>query len=174
MKLELIIANRTSAIILCGAASLGLMMSASVVEACRWSGEMVPITPPQNAESLAYDAAVATISIAERHMAEPPSCGGAGDCHGILVVKVVRVMRDGARQGTSLRAGEQILVPLGNPGCHYVQYPNGDFNVVLRRAPRHPLGTSADHSKHYPKIDNEAHRSMSGYNIELRFKLAGE
>jgi hypothetical protein len=162
-------ANR--ALVLSGAASFGLMMSASVIEACAWSGYMVPITPPANAESLAHDATVATVSIAARHMAEPPLCFGAGDCVGILVVRVVRVIRDGARDGTSLREGQQILVPLGD--CHYVAYPTGEFDVVLRRA-THPMSTSPDGSKSYPKLDNETHRSLNAFKIELRFKLAGE
>jgi hypothetical protein len=169
--LELTMTNQTSAGILGAATSLGLMMSASFADACRWSGDMVPITPPGNAEGLAHDATVATVSIAARHMAEPPSCRGAGDCDGILVVQIIRVIRGGARHGTSLREGEQILVPFGAPGCHYVAYPAGEFDVVLRRSV-HPFRTApnAPHDpKHYPKIDDEAHRSMSAYNIELRF-----
>jgi hypothetical protein len=170
MKLELIIANRTSAIILCGAASLRLMMSASIVSACGWSGDMVLITPPANDQSAAYDASVATVSIADRQMAEPPACRGAGDCDGILVVQVVRVIRN----GNGLRGGEQILVPFGTPGCHYAAYPNGEFDVVLRRATSHPMRISSDYSKFYPKLDDETHRSMKAYNIELRFKPAGQ
>jgi hypothetical protein len=139
-------ANRTSAVILIKAASLGLILSASVVEACGWSGSMVPITPPANVESLAYDATVATVSIAERHMADPPACRGAGDCNGILIVQVVRVIHN----GNGLRVGEQILVPFGTPGCHYAAYPNGEFDVVLRRATSHPMRISSDYSKLSP------------------------
>jgi hypothetical protein len=162
-------ANRTSAVTLSGAASLSLMLSASFVEACRWSGDMVPITPPSNAESLAYDATIATVLIAARHMAEPPLCLGAGDCDGILVVQVVRIIRN----GNGLREGQQILVPVGS--CHYTAYPTGHFDVVLRRTTQ-PFSTPPHlphDPKHYPNINDETHRSMSAFNIELRFKPAG-
>jgi hypothetical protein len=157
--------NRNSAAMLIGAAWLGLILSSSLAAACLWSGSMVPITPPVNAESLAHDATVATIAIAERHMADPPACRGAGDCDGILVVQVVRV----SRNGNGLREGEQIMVPVGAPGCHYVAYPTGMFDAVVRRATSHPLNISPDRSKPYPKLDNETYRSMKPYSIELRF-----
>lgn len=144
-----------------------LLSLASPSVACAISRSLVPITPTIDSKSIPESATIAKVTLLVRHDSEPRACGPAS-CEELFEFRI-----DALSQSEGLRVGDHILVPFFRI-CDHIRLRDGSQDVVLRTTvnpllDQDPLIWSLPASKRYSKINDEAHRAMRAFNIEVRY-----